>query len=156
MSDTSKIEWTNATWNFLVGCDKVSPGCAGCYAVKDVLRMAGNPNPKVAAANAGLAHRQANGILNWTGVVRLLPGRLGIPFCWPGPRKVFVNSLSDLFHEDVPLEFIRRAFAVMAATPWHTYQILTKRADRLAELSPLLDWPDNAWMGVSVEGQRYA
>lgn len=156
MSDVSTIEWTNATWNFILGCDKVSPGCAGCYAVKDVLRMAGNPNPKVAAANRGLAYRQANGVLNWTGAVRCLPERLAIPFGWPTPKKVFVNSLSDLFHTDVPVAFIRRAFAVMRATPWHTYQALTKRAERLAALSPDLDWPDNLWMGVSVESQPYA
>lgn len=156
MSSTSSIEWTNATWNFLLGCDKVSPGCAGCYAVKNVLRMAGNPNPKVAAANRGLAYRQANGVLNWTGVVRPLPERLAVPFGWPAPKKVFVNSLSDLFHEDVPVGFLRRAFAVMRATPWHTYQALTKRAERLEALSPELDWPDNLWMGVSVESQPYA
>lgn len=156
MSDTSTIEWTNATWNFLLGCGKLSPGCAGCYAVRDVLRMAGNPNPKVAGPNRGLAYRQANGILNWTGVVRLLPERLAIPFGWSAPKKVFVNSLSDLFHESVPPDFIRRAFAVMRATPWHTYQALTKRTERLAALSPELDWPENLWMGVSVEGQGYA
>ena len=156
MSEQSTIEWTDATWNFLVGCDKVSPGCAGCYAVKDVLRMAGNPNPKISAANRGLAYKQRNGILNWTGAVRLLPERLALPFEWAASKKVFVNSMSDLFHDDVPLDFIRRAFAVMAATPWHTYQVLTKRAGRLEELSPQLGWPDNVWMGVSVESQPYA
>jgi protein gp37 len=156
MSDVSKIEWTNATWNFLLGCDKISPGCAGCYAVKDVLRMADNPNPKVANANKGLAYKQDNGVLNWTGVVRCLPERLANPFEWTEAKKVFVNSLSDLFHEDVPVEFIRRAFDVMRATPWHTYQALTKRAERLSELSPDLDWPENLWMGVSVESQPYA
>lgn len=156
MRRTTKIEWTSATWNFLLGCDKVSPGCAGCYAIKDVIRMSGNPNPKVSSANSGLAYRQANGILNWTGQVRRLPERLAIPFSWSGPMKVFVNSLSDLFHADVPVEFIRRAFDVMRATPWHTYQALTKRAARLEELSPALDWPDNLWMGVSVESQLYA
>lgn len=116
-------------------------------------RMVGNPNPKVAAANRGLARRQANGILDWTGVVRMLPERLALPLAWPRPKLVFVNSLSDLFLDEVPLEFLRRSFAVMAATPWHTYQVLTKRAERLEELSPRLDWPDNAWMGVSVENQ---
>lgn len=162
MSDVSKIEWTNATWNFIVGCKKVSPGCAGCYALKDVIRMAGNPNPKVSEANEGLAYRQDNGVLNWTGVVRCLPERLAKPFEWSDPKKVFVNSLSDLFFEDedgpantVPLEFIRRAFDVMRATPWHTYQALTKRAERLSKLSLELDWPDNLWMGVSVESQPY-
>jgi protein gp37 len=156
MSAVSSIEWTDRTWNFIVGCDKVSPGCAYCYAVKDVIRMAGNPNEKVAAANRGLAYRQDNGILNWTGRVRLLPERLSLPFGWTNPSKVFVNSLSDLFHKDVPLAFIQQAMAVMRATPWHTYQVLTKRAARLAELSPHLEWPENVWMGVSVESQPYA
>jgi protein gp37 len=156
MSANSSIEWTNATWNFLLGCEKLSPGCSACYAIKDVIRMAGNPNASIKAANAGLAYRQPNGILNWTGVVRMLPERLAKPFEWPHPMKVFVNSLSDLFHKDVPLDFIRRAFAVMRATPWHTYQILTKRADRLEELSPQLVWPNNVWQGVSVESQAYA
>jgi protein gp37 len=156
MSDVSMIEWTDATLNILVGCDKVSPGCANCYACKEVVRMAGNPNPRVSAANRGLAYKQANGILNWTGVVRQLPDRLAGPFLWPRPKMVFVNSLSDTFHADVPREFIRRALSVMAATPWHTYQLLTKRAERLEELSPDLEWPDNVWMGVSVENQRYA
>ena len=156
MSDKSSIEWTEATWNCVLGCNKISPGCSGCYAIKEVNRMAGNPNPKVAAANAGLAYRQDNGVLNWTGVVRVLPERLGMPFEWTKPQKVFVNSLSDMFHEAVPLEFIRRAFAVMKATPWHTYQVLTKRAERLEALSPEIEWPDNVWMGVSVENQAYA
>src|SRR5262245_41544563 len=96
----TKIEWTNATWNFLIGCDKISPGCAFCYAVKEAIRMEGNPNPRVAAANAGVAYRQANGVLNWTGRVNILPERLAKVFEWATPMKVFVNSLSDLFHED--------------------------------------------------------
>ena len=156
MSDTSKIEWTNATWNPVVGCDKISPGCANCYACKDAVRMGSNPNPKVSAAYNGLAYRQQNGILNWTGVVRCLPERLSIPFGWPAAKKVFVNSQSDLFHQDVPAEFIARVFSVMAATPWHTFQVLTKRAERLAELAPGLVWPGNVWMGVSVENQGAA
>jgi protein gp37 len=156
MSDVSLIEWTNRTWNFLLGCEKISPGCASCYACKECLRMAGNPVAKIADANRGLAYRQDNGVLNWTGEVRLLPERLLKPFEWTRPSKVFVNSLSDLFHKDVPLEFIRRAFAVMRAADWHTYQILTKRAERLEELAPHLAWPDNVWMGVSVESQPYA
>lgn len=165
MSEASKIEWTDGTWNFILGCKKCSSGCLGCYAVKDVLRMASNPNPKIANPNRVLAYRQRNGILNWTAVVRRLPERLAVPFDWATPKKVFVNSLSDLFFEDdpgsdpdytVPLDFIRRAFDVMRATPWHTYQALTKRAERLAKLSPELDWPDNLWMGVSVENQKNA
>jgi protein gp37 len=118
--------------------------------------MAGNPNAKVADANKGLTRRQTNGILNWTGAVRVLPERLAEPFTWPAAKKVFVNSLSDLFHADVPLAFIQRVLSVMAATPWHTYQVLTKRAERLEELAPSLTWPANVWMGVSVESQPYA
>ncbi len=155
MSEKSPIEWTSATLNALVGCEKCSPGCANCYAIQDVIRMAGNPNPKVADANRGLAYRQDNGVLNWTGMVRFLPERLAKPFSWPSPAKVFVNSLSDMFHIDVSLEVICRMFDVMRATPWHTYQILTKRAERLEELSPHLDWPENVWLGVSVESQPY-
>lgn len=149
----SLIEWTNATWNFLLGCDKCSAGCAGCYALKDAARMAGNPNPNVADANEGLVYRQDNGQLNWTGRINFMPQRLAKPFEWTTSMKVFVNSLSDAFHESVPLDVIQRAFAVMRATPWHTYQILTKRADKLEELSSQFDWPDNVWQGVSVEDQ---
>ena len=126
MSDISLIQWTDATWNAQVGCKKVSSGCTGCYAMQEVMRMAGNPNPKVAAANEGLVYRQANGLLNWTGLVRMLPERLAKPFEWARPKMVFVNSLSDLFYENVPKEFIGRSLGIMAATPWHTYQILTK------------------------------
>jgi len=155
MSDASKIEWTNATLNCLVGCKKISPGCANCYACKEVIRMAGNPNVKVSAANKGLAHRQPNGLLNWTGQVNILPERLAAVFDWSGPKKVFVNSLSDMFHESVSEAFIRRALDVMREAPWHTFQILTKRAERLRDLGPRLDWPDNVWIGVSVESNDY-
>jgi protein gp37 len=156
MKELSKIEWTDATWNFILGCDKCSPGCAGCYALKDVARMAGNPNPNVSAANKGLVYRQENGLLNWTGGINYIPKRLAKPFEWPDRMKVFVNSLSDAFHESVPLEVIRRAFAVMRSTPWHNYQVLTKRADNLERLSGELDWPANVWQGVSVENQANA
>jgi protein gp37 len=156
MSQISAIEWTDSTWNCVVGCTKVSSGCANCYPILDALRMGANPNAKVSAVYRGLAFRQDNGLPNWTGVVRCLPDRLAIPFTWPSSKRVFVNSQSDLFHEAVSLDFIRRVFAVMAATPWHTYQILTKRASRLEALARELPWPGNVWMGVSVENQDAA
>src|SRR5262245_27443727 len=137
---------------------KCSPGCSYCYACKEVQRMAGNPNPKVSDANKGLTYMQDNGVLNWTGKVRLLPERLVNVFEFTKPTKVFVNSLSDMFFVDdedptntVPEDFIRRSLAVFAAAPWCTFQVLTKRAERLRELSPRLEWAGNVWMGVSVE-----
>lgn len=153
MSQFSDIEWTNGTWNPVAGCSKISKGCAHCYAIRGAIRMAANPNPKISAVYGGLAFKQDNGLPNWTGVVRCVPERLAIPFDWPAAKKIFVNSESDLFHEHVPLGFIRQVFAVMAATPWHTYQILTKRAARLEELAREFIWPTNVWMGVSVEDQ---
>ena len=155
VSADTKIEWTNVTWNPVLGCSKTSPGCANCYATRTVYRMSHSPNEKIAAANAGLTYRQENGIPNWTGVVRVLPQRLGSPFDLTHQSTIFVNSLSDLFHEDVPVEFIQRVFGVMRATPWHVFQILTKRAERLEALSPEIDWPENVWQGVSVENQAY-
>lgn len=156
MSEFSPINWTNSTWNCVAGCSKVSPGCANCYAIPDALRMGANPNPKISAVYGGLALKQDNGLPNWTGVVRCVPERLAVPLAWASAKKIFVNSQSDLFHEQVPLDFIRRVFAVMAATPWHTYQILTKRAARLEDLASQLSWPANVWMGVSVENQDAA
>lgn len=156
MAQISLINWTDATQNAVLGCEKISPGCAFCYACRECRRMAGNPNEAVARANRGLTRRQDNGALNWTGVVRTLPERLAVPFRWPRPKRIFVNSLSDLFHRDVPDEFIRRQFAVMRAAAWHTFQVLTKRADRLEELAPHLEWPGNVWQGVSVENADYA
>lgn len=134
MSEKSAIEWTQATWNPLLGCTKVSPGCAACYAVNHVRRMAGNPNPKIAAANADLTERHANGKIDWTGRVRSLPERLTEPLTWRKPTMIFVNSLSDLFHEQVPDAFIAQVFAIMSAAPQHTFQVLTKRPERMAAL----------------------
>jgi len=156
MSAETQIEWApGGTWNPVLGCSKISPGCQHCYAVNHVHRMAGSPNAKVATANAGLTHRKGNSSPTWTGVVRVLPERLGWPFDLPKQSTIFVNSLGDLFHEDVPVEFIQRVFGVMRATPWHVYQVLTKRAERLEALSPEIDWPENVWQGVSVENQAY-
>lgn len=176
MSDGSSIEWCDTTWNPILGCKRVSPGCDQCYAITQARIRAGNPSPKVAAAFAGLTERTEAGI-DWTGQINLLPERLHQPFGWRKPRKVFVNSLSDLFHEDVPDAYIASIFVVMAATPQHTYQILTKRHGRMRSLLnsdafrvmcftaaalrnldlESVAWPlPNVWLGVSVEDQKWA
>lgn len=177
MADNTKIEWADRTWNPLLGCAKVSPGCDNCYAIKTAHLRAGNPNPKVADAFEGLT-RYRQGRLDWTGRINLLDDRLTQPMTWKKPSKIFVNSQSDLFHSDVPDSFIAQVFAVMAATPRHTYQILTKRHARMRTLlndqvfraavrAKMPDgqrpepghmaWPlNNVWMGVSVEDQKRA
>lgn len=139
MADRSSIEWTEATWNPVTGCSKVSPGCAHCYAERFAERWRGVP---------GHAYEQGFDL-------RLWPERLEIPLRWRRPRLVFVNSMSDLFHEDVPLDFVRRVFEVMAQAHWHTFQILTKRHQRLAEIGPRLEWAPNVWIGVSIENKRW-
>jgi protein gp37 len=145
MGDRSSIEWTEATWNPTTGCDRISPGCDNCYALTLAKRLKamGQPryqrdgDPRTSGPGFGVAlHRDA----------------LRLPFTWTKPRLVFVNSMSDLFHAKVPLEFVQEVFGVMAATPQHTYQLLTKRARRLRRMAPELNWPPNVWMGVSVEG----
>lgn len=134
MSITS-IEWTEVTWNPVTGCSKVSPGCVNCYAERMAKRL------------------QAMGQRNYRDgfAVRTHQHMLDLPRKWSKPRMVFVNSMGDLFHEEVPVEFISRVFEVMESTPHHTYQLLTKRADRLAAVAPLVQWPQNVWMGVTVE-----
>ncbi|MDO8691058.1 MAG: phage Gp37/Gp68 family protein [Dehalococcoidia bacterium] len=139
MADRSAIEWTDATWNPVTGCTKISPACAHCYAEAITLRFGGS-----------------GPFLPGRGVISLHPERLSIPVKWRAPRRIFVNSMGDLFHEDVPLKFIERVFEVMASASRHTFQILTKRHLRLRELSPFLDWPPNVWIGVSVENQYWA
>ncbi len=139
MSDHSAIEWTEATWNPVTGCTVVSPGCAHCYAKTFAERFRGV---------AG--HPYEFGF-----DLQLRPERLEQPLEWKKPRVIFVNSMSDLFHDDVPFEFIERVFDVMRRAHWHTFQVLTKRAERAAELASRLPWPDNVWMGVSVENQRW-
>jgi protein gp37 len=141
MSDKSAIEWTEATWNPVTGCSKVSPGCAHCYAERLSLRFAWSKEPWL----------PANAETN----VRLHPARLEQPLRWRRPRMIFVNSMSDLFHELVPLQFVRRVFDVMVEADRHVFQILTKRHERLAELAPQLAWPPNVWMGVSIENRRW-
>lgn len=155
MSVQSDIQWTNWTWNPVVGCTRVSPGCANCYAVNHVKRMAGNPNPKVSAANVGLVRTLPNGKLDWTGDVRQLPERLNQPLMVGKPRLIFVDSLGDFFHEGVGEEFIQMIFCTMRQATQHLFQLLTKRSERLLELSPRIDWPENVLMGVSVEEARY-
>lgn len=173
MGDKSKIEWTEASWNPIVGCDKVSPGCKHCYAIRDAHRMAGNPNPKISSIYEGLT--VMNGSPNWTGMVRFIEERLTQPLRWKRPRRIFVNSMSDLFHKEIFVETIARIFAVMAACPEHTFQVLTKRAERLSLLNDpnfqrLVfneagdfthaydgEWPlPNVWLGVSCENQQTA
>lgn len=139
MSDRSEIEWTQATWNPVTGCDKVSPGCAHCYAETFAERWRGIPG-----------HPYEQGF-----DLRLWPERLGQPLRWKRPRIIFVNSMSDLFHEDIPETFIADVFEVMGLAPQHTFQILTKRHERLAELGPKLTWHPNVWMGVSIENRRF-
>lgn len=139
MGAGSSIEWTEATWNPLTGCDKISPGCKHCYAERmaERLQAMGQPN-------------YAHGF-----ELTLQPHMLELPLRWRTPRTIFVNSMSDLFHKDVPFEYVQRVFAVIEKASWHHFQMLTKRADRLAQFAPSLPWPDHLWMGVSVESAKY-
>src|SRR5260370_2141546 len=138
MADKSHIEWTEATWNPVTGCDKISAGCKNCYAERMSRRLFGMGS-----------YRYRNGFK-----VTLHDDALDIPRRWKAPRTIFVNSMSDLFHDSIPLEFIQKVFRTMRECPQHTFQILTKRSARLRELGPRIDWPDNVWMGVSVEDKR--
>jgi protein gp37 len=132
MSNKSKIQWTDATWQTSTGCSHSGMrGCDNCFAIRDAWRMSANPNPKIHMRYAGTVERHVNDCLRWTGRINLLPDQLEKPLHWKRPRRVFVNSLSDLFHQDVPDEYIAAVFGVMAATPQHTYQLLTKRYQRL-------------------------
>lgn len=150
MATNSSIEWTEATWNPVVGCTVISPGCTNCYAMRMARRLEAMGQPKYAGTT-----RMSGGRPKWNGTIRQDEKSLELPATWKTGRMIFVNSMSDLFHEDVPLAFIRRVFESMAATSQHTYQILTKRADRLEALSSDLDWSKNIWMGVSVENADY-
>jgi protein gp37 len=136
----SNIEWTELTWNPVTGCTKVSPGCKFCYAEVMAKRL-----------KAMGAEKYKDGFK-----VRTHADALSIPYTWKRSKVVFVNSMSDLFHPDVPIEFISAVFAVMNNTPQHTYQILTKRSDRLLEFADSLNWTSNIWMGVSVENDDYS
>ena len=150
MANNSSIEWTEATWNSVAGCTIISPGCTNCYAMRMARRLEAMGQPKYAGTT-----RISGGRPKWNGVVRVDEAALELPATWKTGRMIFVNSMSDLFHEAVPLPFIQRVFATMTDTPQHTYQILTKRADRLEDVSARLSWPANVWMGVSVESSDY-
>ncbi|MBI2764572.1 MAG: phage Gp37/Gp68 family protein [Chloroflexi bacterium] len=140
MSDGSSIEWTQATWNPVTGCTRVSPGCAHCYAETFAERFRGVPG-----------HPYENGF-----DLQLRPERLDLPLAWKRRRLIFVNSMSDLFHPGVSGDYIGKVFETMRRASWHEFQLLTKRPERAAELAPLLGaWPANAWMGTSVENQRW-
>ncbi len=140
MAEHSAIEWTDATWNPVRGCTQVSPGCAHCYAKTFAERFRGVPN-----------HPFTQGF-----DLKLIPAKLNLPLTWKEPKRIFVNSMSDLYHEDVPEEYILQVFDVMRRAHWHTFQILTKRHERLADLGPRLPWAPNIWQGVSVENNRWA
>jgi protein gp37 len=139
VADGSAIEWTESTWNPVTGCDQVSPGCAHCYAKTFAERWTGIPD-----------HPYEQGF-----ALRLWPDRLDHPLKWKRPRRIFVNSMSDLFHEVVPDDFIADVFEVMERADHHVFQILTKREGRLLDLAPDLPWPKNVWMGVSIENRRF-
>ncbi len=139
MAGKTSIECTDATWNPVTGCTRLSHGCTHCYAERMARRLTAMGNP-----------RYRNGF-----DVTLHNDLVDLPLRWRRPRMIFVNSMSDLFHESVPLSFIESLFSTMEAAHWHVFQVLTKRADRLAELAPRLHWPGNVWMGVTVEKQDY-
>ncbi len=149
MADRSGIEWTEATWNPTTGCDQTSPGCDHCYALTLSRRLKAIGQQKY--QNDGDPRTSGPGF-----ALTVHPEALGVPRRWSSPRTIFVNSMSDLFHEDVPTDFIIEVFRVMVSTPQHTYQVLTKRSKRLAKLADDLPWAPNIWMGVSIETSRYA
>ena len=140
MATKSHIEWTESTWNPITGCTKISPGCKLCYAERMAFRLQAMGQPNYRNGFDLTLHERA----------------LELPLQWKKPQTIFVNSMSDLFHRDVPLEFVLRVFDVMNRAHWHQFQILTKRSDCLLELSPQLPWSNNIWMGVSVENEEYS
>jgi len=140
MNLNSKIEWTDGTWNFATGCTKISPGCKNCYAARLAKRLKAMGNPRYKNEFELTLHEDL----------------LELPLSWKPPKKIFVNSMSDIFHEGVPLGIIQKAFQTMVKADWHQFQILTKRSERLRELSSQLPWAGNIWMGVSVENADYS
>ena len=139
MAINSGIEWTETTWNPVTGCTKISPGCKNCYAERMAYRLQAMGQPNYRNGFKVTLHE------------RMLP----LPLMWRKPRMIFVNSMSDLFHKDVPTEFIEKTFAVMRKASWHTFQVLTKRSDRLREIEEKISIPKNVWLGVSVECEDY-
>ena len=139
MAASTKIEWTEATWNPVTGCQKVSPGCDNCYAATFAERFRGVPG-----------HHYEQGF-----DLKLWPDRLELPLLWKKPRRIFVNSMSDLFEQGVSDDYIRQVFDVMGRAHWHTFQVLTKRSARLARLGQSLPWTSNIWAGVSIETEKY-
>ena len=139
MAQSSSIEWTESTWNPLTGCTKVSPGCANCYAERMALRLKAMGNPNYANGFSITMHEEV----------------LELPLKWRRPQTIFVNSMSDLFHEDLSFEIIERIFKVMKKAYWHTFQVLTKRSHVLLEYNKHLNWPNNIWMGVTVESYHH-
>ncbi|MCZ7586335.1 MAG: phage Gp37/Gp68 family protein [Deltaproteobacteria bacterium] len=135
----SAIEWTESTWNPVTGCTKISPGCKHCYAERMAKRLKAMGQPNYARGFR----------------LTLQPQMLELPLGWKKPQVIFVNSMSDLFHKNIPAEYVAQVFNVMSRAHWHVFQVLTKRSDRLASLSPTLDWQPNIWMGVSVESEKY-
>ena len=154
MAQSSSIEWTQATWNPVAGCTPVSPGCLNCYAARMALRLA-TVGGRTARKYAGTASRARDGRPVFAGKITLDHDSLDLPRSWRLGRIIFVNSMSDLFHENVPLDYIRRVFKVMNDCPQHTFQVLTKRPERASELAKHLDWSPNIWMGTSVESEKY-
>lgn len=149
MAGRTSIEWTGVSWNMVRGCSRISPGCMRCYAERQGGRFCGPGLPF-----ESYVKKTSDGY-RWTGKVELIESMLDWPKKLKKPQVIFVNSMSDLFHEALPLSDIQRVFKVMVECPQHTFQILTKRSARLAELAPHLPWPKNVWMGVSIESQEY-
>jgi len=140
MSDRSSIEWTDASWNPVTGCTQVSAGCDHCYKLTFAERFGGVP---------GHPYEQGFDLRMW-------PSRLDLPLTWRRPRRIFVNSMSDLFHKDIPTDYIRSVFNTMLRADWHVFQVLTKRPGRLRRIAHSLPWPENIWMGVSIETVEFA
>jgi protein gp37 len=140
MATNSHIEWTDCTWNPVTGCTKISPGCKHCYAERLAKRL------------------KAMGQANYRNAFKLTlqPQMLELPLHWKSPKRIFVNSMSDLFHKDVPLDYIKKVFEIMGRAHWHQFQILTKRSERVLQLSNQLNWAPQIWMGVSVESEKFS
>jgi protein gp37 len=152
MAGLSEIEWTDATWNPISGCVMISPGCTNCYAMRMAARLQAMKHPAYLQTT-----RKSGGRAVWTGKLHLVEKALTIPLTWRKPRKIFVNSMSDLFQDGVPIDFIARVWDAMKQAHWHTYQILTKRPDNMGAILETLSPPvlPNVWLGTSVESGKY-